>query len=522
MKPENTVLGIELGSTRIKAVLLDERHLPVAQGSYSWENQLVNGVWTYPMADIHNGIRMCYADLKKNIMEKYRMKLTRVGAIGISAMMHGYLPLDEHWKPIAEFRTWRNTVTAQASEQLTDLFRFHIPQRWSIAHFYQAILNREEHLPRLAHLTTLAGYLHHLLTGENCIGIGDASGMFPVDGNVMDYHPTMIRQFDELLLSHGYHQKIKTLLPRILLAGEEAGVLTKEGANFLDPEGDLLSGIPFAPCEGDAGTGIVSTNSVRTGTGSVSAGTSVFAMVVLKRSVSARREIDMVMTPGGLPAAMIHCNNCTSDLNAWVRLFSEILKLFGTETDQTTLYRKLFSKAIEGDFDCGGLLTCNYLSGEHLTDIRNGRPFFIRTPESRFNLANLMRAHLYSALATLKMGLNKLMKEENISIERLCAQGGFFQIPNVGDRFLSAATGIPVTIMETAGEGGAYGMAVLTAFRLWGKKNESLEEYLDRNVFDRIRCTSVLADTEEISGFAKFFERYGNMLPLERLAEKSI
>ena len=512
-----TTLGIELGSTRIKAVLIDENHIPVATGSREWENQLVDGVWTYPMDAIHNGLQACYADLRRDVQAKFGADLTTIGAIGVSAMMHGYLPFDKAGNQLAEFRTWRNTVTGKASEELSSLFHFNIPQRWSIAHLYQTILNGEEHVKDIAYLTTLAGYIHWQLTGEKVMGIGEASGMFPINSGALDYDEAMVQKFNALIASKGYPWTLRDILPKVLAAGENAGTLTYAGAKFLDPSGALQAGAPVAPCEGDAGTGMTATNSVRVRTGNVSAGTSDFAMVVVDHQLGVHREIDMVTTPSGLPVAMVHCNNCTSDINVWVNLFSEFASLIGTDVDKGTLFAKLFQKALEGESDCGGLLSYNYFSGEGVTDFDEGRPVFVRTPNARFTLANFMRTHLLSALSTLKIGLD-ILAEENVQIDKLYGHGGFFKTPEVGQRMLSAAVNAPVSVMETAGEGGPYGMALLAAYMLWRKDGETLEEYLDNRVFSGARSSTLKADSADVAGFSVFLSRYKKALPLERAA----
>ena len=519
---EKTVLGIELGSTRIKAVLIDGDHIPIASGDHEWENRLVDGVWTYSMEDIHTGLRACFADLKRDVREKFGVRLTTVGAIGVSAMMHGYLPFDRDMRQLAEFRTWRNTITGQAAAELTELFGFNIPQRWSIAHLYQAILNGEEHLPRLAHLTTLAGYIHYELTGRHVMGVGEAAGMFPIDSEKCDYDRCMEDKFDELIAQRGFPWKLRDVLPQVLAAGENGGTLTAEGAKFLDPDGDLLPGIPVAPCEGDAGTGMAATNSVRVGTGNVSAGTSDFAMVVVDKPLGVHREIDMVTTPAGAPVAMVHCNNCTSDINAWVNLFGEFSDAAGIKIDRGELFTLLFKKALEGEPDCGGLMSYNYFSGEGVTDLDEGRPLFARTPDARMTLANFMRTHLLSALATLKIGLDILTGEEKVEIKKLYGHGGFFKTPGVGQRMLSAAAGVPVSVMETAGEGGPYGMALLAAFMLRRGKDETLEDYLENRVFSSARSSTLTADKTDIDGFNAFLEKYVSAMPVERLAARLI
>ncbi len=518
MDLKKTALGIELGSTRIKAVLIDENHIPVASGDHEWENRLVNGVWTYSMDAIHRGLRDCYANLKKDVREKFGVELTTVGAIGVSAMMHGYLPFDKDMNQLAEFRTWRNTITGQAAEELTRLFGFNIPQRWSIAHLYQAILNGEEHLPRLAHLTTLAGYIHYELTGRHVMGVGEAAGMFPIDSAKNDYDQRMVDLFDALTEFKGYSWKLRDVLPEVLTAGENAGMLTASGALFLDPTGELVPGIPVAPCEGDAGTGMAATNSVRVGTGNVSAGTSDFAMVVVDKPLGVHREIDMVTTPSGAPVAMVHCNNCTSDINAWVGLFADFAASAGFKMDRGDLFTLLFKKAMEGDPDCGGLLSFNYFSGEGVTDLDEGRPLFVRTPDAKVTLANFMRTHLLSALATLKIGLDILTGEEKVRIDKLYGHGGFFKTPGVGQTMLSAAAGVPVSVMETAGEGGPYGMALLAAYMIWKKPGEALDDYLESRVFASARSTTLMAGKADVDGFNTFLETYKKALPVERLA----
>ncbi len=513
MDLKKTALGIELGSTRIKAVLIDENFLPIASGDYEWENQLVNGVWTYSMDAVHTGLRSCFAALKADVKEKYGLELTELGAIGVSAMMHGYLPFDRDGRQLAEFRTWRNTITGEAAEKLTALFGFNIPQRWSIAHLYQAMLNGEEHVKEIAFLTTLAGYIHWRLTGEKLMGVGEASGMFPIDSAKLDYDEGMVQKFKALT-----GIDLRASLPRVLPAGERAGVLTEEGARFLDPSGTLRPGIPVAPCEGDAGTGMVATDSVRVRTGNVSAGTSDFAMIVTDKPLGVHREIDMVTTPDGLPVAMVHCNNCTSDINAWVGLFAEVCELMGIKADRGELFTKLFRKALEGERDCGGLLSYNYFSGEGVTDLDEGRPVFARTPDARLTLANFMRTHLLSALATLKIGLDILTQTEQVAIDKLYGHGGFFKTQEVGQRMLSAAVGAPVSVMETAGEGGPYGMALLAAYMLWKDEGESLPDYLDRRVFAGAGSTTLMADAAEVAGFDSFLTRYKNALPMEKTA----
>jgi sugar (pentulose or hexulose) kinase len=518
----NTVLGIELGSTRIKAVLLDRDHTPIASGCHEWENRLANGIWTYSMGDIHSGVQACYADLKRDVVSKYGQRPTAFGAIGVSAMMHGYLPFDRDGGLLTEFRTWRNIITVPAAAILTQTFGFNIPHRWSIAHLYQAMLSGEEHVSRLDYLTTLSGYLHWKLTGERVIGIGDASGMFPIDSAAQDYDRRMVSAFDALSAPLGCPWKLRDVLPAVRVAGESAGRLTAQGAAFLDPEGDLRPGVPFAPCEGDAGTGMVATNSVRAGTGNISAGTSDFAMLVTDRTLGVHREIDMVTTPAGLPVAMVHCNNCTSDINAWVGLFEEFAAAAGVPMDSEALFSLLFRKALEGDGDCGGLMSYNYFSGESITGLEDGRPVFARMPNCSFTLANFMRTHLLSALATLKIGLDVLTGVEKVPIEKFYGHGGFFRTPGVGQRLMSAAVSAPVYIMETAGEGGPYGMALLCAYLLWREKDETLEDYLEHKVFAHAATERMMADETDIAGFNTFISRYQKALPVERAAVEAL
>ena len=508
-----TALGIELGSTRIKAVLIDDRHVPIASGDFEWENQLVDGIWTYSMDMVHTGVQTCFANLKADVRARFGEELTTVGAIGVSAMMHGYLPFDKDGKQLAEFRTWRNTITGEAAEKLTALFGFNIPQRWSIAHLYQAILNGEEHVKDIAYLTTLAGYIHWRMTGEKLMGVGEASGMFPIDSAKLDYDEEMLQKFNALT-----GMELRAILPKVLPAGANAGTLTEAGALFLDPTGAFKPGVPVAPCEGDAGTGMAATNSVRVRTGNVSAGTSDFAMIVTEKPLSVHREIDMVTTPDGAPVAMVHCNNCTSDINAWVNLVSEFAGLMGVEVNKGELFTRLFKKALEGEADCGGLLSYNYFSGEGVTDLDEGRPLFARMQNARFTLANFMRTHILSALATLKIGLDILTRTEQVPIDKLYGHGGFFKTPEVGQRMLSAAVGAPVSVMETAGEGGPYGMALLAGYMIWKDEGETLPDYLDNKVFAGARSSTLMADESDVDGFNAFLAAYKKALPVEKAA----
>ncbi len=519
----NTSLGIEFGSTRIKAVLTGADHTPIAQGNHDWENRLENGIWTYSLDDIWDGLKSCYASLKDDVKTQYDITLTTTGSIGISAMMHGYLAFDRNGTLLVPFRTWRNTITGQAAEELTKLFSFAIPQRWSIAHLYQAILNKEDHVKDIDYLATLDAYVHRMLTGEKVIGIGGAAGMFPIDSDALDYDAKMVEAFDAHVASHGFPWKLKDILPKVLVAGENAGSLTSEGALRLDPSGDLRAGIPLCPPEGDAGTGMVATNSVRIRTGNVSAGTSVFAMVVLERALKkVHEEIDMVTTPSGEPVAMVHCNNCTSDLNAWVNLFGEFAEAAGLSLDKNDLYALLYKKALEGDPDCGGLLSYNYFSGEHITGLTEGRPLFVRHPDDPFTLANFMRTHLYTSLGALKTGLDILFKEENVSMDLLLGHGGFFKTKGVGQKIMADATGHPVKVMETAGEGGAWGCALLAAYMIEKEDKESLADYLDKKVFADSAGSIIDPDQKDMAGFDAFMKRYAAGLAVEKAATESI
>lgn len=517
-----TALGIEFGSTRIKAVLIDETHTPIASGSHEWENRLENGIWTYSLTDIWTGLQDSYQNMAADVKNQYGEELTVIGAIGFSAMMHGYMVFDEKGELMVPFRTWRNTITEQAAAELSELFQFNIPQRWSIAHLYQAILNGEEHVERIRFLSTLACYIHWMLTGRKVAGVGEASGLFPVDTDTMEYDREMMAKFNALIEEKHFPWKIRDLLPDILMAGEDAGTLTEEGAKLLDVSGKLRAGISVCPPEGDADTGMVATRSVDKRTGNISAGTSVFGMFVLERGLSKMHpEIDMVLTPSGDPVAMVHCNNCTSDLNGWVGLFHELLDNF-TEVGKDELYSVLFQKALLGDKDCGGLMSCNYFSGEHVTGFEEGRPLFIRRPDSSFNLANFMRTNLYSALATLKIGLDILLKGENVQIDSITGHGGLFKTKDVGQSILAAAVNAPISVMETAGEGGAWGMALLAAYMLYRKDGQSLGEYLNNNVFADMAVETLEPDIADVVGFDAFMEQYKACLRVERTAVNSM
>lgn len=514
-----SALGIELGSTRIKAVLIDLEGNVLATGIYDWENTLINHIWTYGLEEIHGGLRSCYSSLRQAVQEQYGVTLQKVAVIGISAMMHGYMALDEQGKQLAPFQTWRNANTQKAADELTELFDFNIPLRWTAAHLYQRILDREEHVDKIDYVTTLAGYIHYKLTGQRVLGIGDASGMFPIDSDARDYNQCMVEQFDRLLAPFGYRWKVRDIFPKVLRAGEAAGILTEQGAALLDETGNLHAGIPLCPPEGDAGTGMVATNAVMPGTGNVSAGTSTFAMIVLQKNLlQLYREIDMVTTPDGFPCAMAHANNGTSDLNAWVKLFGEFASLIGKEMDMGVLYQKLYENSLKGDLDCGGLMSYGYYSGENITMLNEGRLAFLRTPNSNFNLANFMRAHLFASLGAVKMGMDILTEKERVRVERLVGHGGFFKTPGVGQRYLSAVIDAPVTVMDTAMEGGAWGIALLAAYRIDKKANETLPQYLEQRIFQKISGQTVRATSEEVDGMKVFMERYRKGLVIEKQA----
>lgn len=514
-----TSLGIELGSTRIKAVLINRQFETIASGSYEWENQLVDGYWTYNLTDITKGLQEAYRELSQEVEQQYGVKLTRIGSIGFSAMMHGYMAFDSTGELLVPFRTWRNSTTGEAARQLTAVFQFNIPERWSIAHLYQAILNGEQHVPRIDYITTLAGYIHWLLTGAKALGIGDASGMFPIDETTQDYNKKMVQQFEELVAEKGYPWKLRHILPKVYPAGVEAGSLSLEGARILDPSGNLEAGIPLCPPEGDAGTGMVATNSVKKRTGNISVGTSVFAMIVLEKELTAvYPEIDMVTTPDGSPVGMVHANNCSSEINAWLGLFQEFYTAMGQKADKNQLYSVLFNQALAADPDGGGLLSYGYFSGENITGMEKGRPLFVRSPESRFNLANFMRIHLFSAFAALKLGMDILTKREHVAIDSILAHGGLFKTPVVGQRIVAAALNVPVSVMDTAGEGGAWGMAILASYMTNKDTQEPLDRFLAEQVFKNAQGQEIKPDLSDVTGFDVFMERYSKGLPIEQAA----
>ena len=503
----NTYLGIELGSTRIKAVAVNESFRPVSSGDYTWASRYENGVWTYSLEEVWTGLRAALSAVENR---------AEVAAAGVSAMMHGYLAFDRDWNLLVPFRTWQNTITGPAAAELTALFSFNVPQRWSVAHLYQAVLNGEEHVSRIAHITTLAGYVHYMLTGVNAVGIGEASGMFPIDSQALDYDRAMVEKFDALAAERNLPWRLEELLPRVLTAGQEAGRLTPAGAGLL--EGLLPAGIPFAPPEGDAGTGMTATNAVAPRTGNVSAGTSIFSMVVLEKPLKrVYEEIDLVTTPAGAPVAMVHCNNCTNDTNAWVGVLGEAARLFGANPSAGELYQKLYEKSLEGAPDCGGVLVCNYLAGEGVTHLDAGRPLVVRRPDSAFNLANFFRAQLYATMATLKIGMD-ILAEEGVAIDSLTGHGGLFKTPGVGQRYMAAACNAPVTCMDTAGEGGPYGMALLAAYLLRREEGERLEDFLSNRVFAGVSGSTAAPDGAEAAAFGEYIQRYKALLQVERAA----
>lgn len=505
------VLGIELGSTRIKAVSINRQHEVVSSGDYTWKSNFENGIWTYPLEQVWVGLKTALRGIAHP---------DQLVAAGVSAMMHGYLAFDRDWNLLVPFRTWQNTITGPAAAELTEQFSFNIPQRWSIAHLYQAILNEEEHVPQIAHITTLAGYVHYMLTGVNAVGVGEASGIFPIDSSTLDYDANMVAKFDSLIESRNLPWKLRDVLPAVLPAGEKAGALTEQGASLLDHL--LPVGLPFAPPEGDAGTGMTATNAVAPRTGNVSAGTSIFSMVVLERPLSeVHEEIDIVTTPTGKSVAMVHCNNCTNDMNAWANVLKETAQLFGCTPDTNELYTKLYEKSLEGAPDCGGVMVCNYLSGEGVTHLDEGRPMVIRRPDSQFTLSNFLRSQLYSTMATLKIGMD-ILAQEGVAIDSLTGHGGLFKTKGVGQRYMAAACNAPVTCMETAGEGGPYGMALLAAYMCQKAEDERLEDYLNARVFRNVSAETVAPEEDEVNGFNAYIRQYQALLDVERAAVQKI
>jgi len=519
MSNEKLTMGIEFGSTRIKAVLIGTEFTPIASGSHEWENRLVNGYWTYDLDEVWSGLQHAYKELAADYKEKQGVELTKIDSIGFSGMMHGYLAFDSSNELLVPFRTWRNTTTEEASKELSDLFSFNIPQRWSIAHLYQALLNKEEHVTKIDFVTTLAGYVHWKLTNKKVLGVGEASGMFPIDYGSTDYNQSMIDLFEAKKESYNVPWKLRNIFPTVLTAGEEAGVLSEEGAKLIDPSGLLEAGSVLAPPEGDAGTGMVATNSVAERTGNVSAGTSVFSMIVLEENLkNYYPEIDMVTTPTGKPTAMVHCNNFTTDINAWAKLFGELIEALGLEVPTDKLFTTLFEKALEADDDGGRLMSFNYYSGEPITGLEEGRPLFLQMPDSKLSLPNFMRTQIYSALATLKLGMDILVKKENVSVEQLLGHGGFFRTEIVGQQLMADALTIPVAVMESAGEGGPWGMALLASYLINKKENQTLESFLARDVFSKQEANVIEPTEKGIASFSQFIEKYVQLLDVEKAA----
>lgn len=516
-------LGIEFGSTRIKAVLIDESGQVLGTGIHDWENSLIDGIWTYSLEQIFNGLSSCYADLKSNIKREFGAVIRQIKYMGISAMMHGYMAFDSDMRLLSPFQTWRNSNTEQAAKELSGAFKFNIPLRWTIAHLYQRILDKEEHVKTLNFVTTLSSYIHYMLTGQKNIGIGDASGIFPIDSVTKDYDAKMLQIFEEKISKYKFPWEIKDILPKVMVAGGNAGVLTKSGAMLLDKEGDLKEGSILCPPEGDAGTGMVATDSIAASIGNMSAGTSMFAMLVLEKPLQKYyEEIDVVATPSGTPAAMAHANNGTGDLNAWVGLFREFSKLIGINISDEELFEKLYINSLTGAADCGNLMAFGYLSGEGITNLKEGRPLFVRSPKSEFNLANFMRTHLYSSLTAVKVGLDILTDKENVKIKRMTGHGGFFKTKGVGQRYLSAAINAPVTVLDTAGEGGAWGIALLSLYTKYANKYKALDEFLDKRIFNNMTGSEVMAERQEVEGFKIFAKRYLEALDIEQVSVEKI
>ncbi|MCR5045913.1 MAG: ATPase [Treponema sp.] len=520
---DSSCIGIEFGSTRIKAVLIDGNFNPAAQGAFDWENSLVDGVWTYSLDLVAKGLQTAFADLKADVKKKYGLELKKAKALGISAMMHGYLAFDKDDNLLVPFRTWRNTITGEASEKLTDLFNFPIPERWSVSHLYQAILKNEPHVPQIASINTLAGYVHFKLTGQKVLGIGDASGMFPIDSSIKNYDKKMLAAFDNLVADKKFPWTLESILPRVEVAGKAAGTLTSEGAKFLDPTGTFEAGCLLAPPEGDAGTGMTATNSVTARTGNVSAGTSVFAMVVLEKPLKAayKNQIDIVQTPDGSAAAMVHANNCTGEYDKWIKVFSSAAKALGADFSKGQLYDTLLGLALEGDKDCGGLIPYNYISGESITGFASGRPLFVRTQNANFTLENFMRAQLFTALGALRAGMDILFEQEKVALDSLTGHGGFFKTAGVGGKIMAAAMHTAVSSMKTAGEGGPWGMAVLAAFAS-ENKGMTLSDYLNKLVFASAEVSKTEPDPSDVKGFNDFFANYKKALPIEKAAVENI
>ena len=508
-------LGIEFGSTRIKAVLINDNYEIIASGSFVWENQLVNGVWTYELELAKQGLQKCYQELKRDYQNKYKEKLTHIDCIGVSGMMHGYLVFDKDGNQLAEFRTWRNTITEQASKILSKEFDFHIPQRWTVAHIYQAFLNKEKEVKNIAFATTLAGYFHYLLTGEKVVGIGEASGMFPIDSKTHQFDEKMLQKFDEIIKNDADWQLID-IFPKVLIAGEKAGKLTKNGSLLLDPSGDLEEGVIFCPPEGDMGTGMVCTNSVLPGTGNSSIGTSSNITLITDRNIGNYPEIDVITTPTGINAALVHVNNGTSEINAWEKLFKEVVNTFNPSINDGDVFNLMFNASLKGRNDSKGILPVDYFSGEPVTGVNEGKLLLIREPDADMNLANFMRSHIYSLLATIRLGVDILREKESVTISKIVGHGGFFKTPVVGQTMLSAALNVPVSTLESAGEGGPYGEALLASYLVEKENNEALEDYLNNKVFAKQKSIEIIAEKEDVEGFNRFLVQYKKAIQIEK------
>lgn len=523
IKDGKAVIGIEFGSTRIKAVLIGEDHAPLASGVHDWQNTLLDGVWTYSLDEVKEGLRDCFAGLMADTEKKYGVKLTSAAGMGISAMMHGYLVFSSEGRQLVPFRTWRNTMTAEAAERLTEAFDFNIPQRWSAAHLYQAILSGEPHVGKIAFMTTLAGYVHWLLTGRKVIGTGDASGIFPIDPVTHSYDREMLRRFGQMTSGSQFTKQLADILPEIIPSGECAGTLTEEGAKLLDPTGTFTAGVPLCPPEGDAQTGMAATNSITPRTGNVSAGTSIFSMIVLEKPLKAvHREIDIVTTPDGDPVAMVHCNSCTTDLDSWFSMFGALLEKLGAGMPKGQLYDTLYALAAEGDADCGGITAYNYYAGEPVTGIQNGVPMIVRRPDSPFTPQNLLRSFVCSCVASLKTGMDILTRQEHVSIERICAHGGLFKTPVPSQQILAAALGADVTLNSAAGEGGAWGIALLAAYMARRSEGETLAEYLGERVFAGMKGSTVSPSESDTAGMESYMKDYTSRLAAERALNDNI
>ncbi len=519
MGVKNKTLGIELGSSRIKAVLIDDKGSVIASGAHDWENSLIDGYWTYSLEKVWQGIQDAFAKVSNDYKDKTGETLTTVDAMGVSAMMHGYLPFDKNGEQLAAFRTWRNTNTVKAAEVLTEELQFNIPERWSIAHLYQCVIENDTHTKEIDYLTTLSGYVHWQLTGEKVLGIGDASGMFPIDSTTKDFDATLIAKSNNLLKVNGFTQDIIAIFPKVLVAGEKAGVLTEKGAKLLDPTGVFQAGIQMCPPEGDAGTGMVATNSVAQRTGNVSAGTSIFAMIVLEKALKKlHREIDMVTTPCASPVAMVHCNTCTSELDAWLKMFYEITSLTNASITKGQLYDIFYQEALKGESDCDGVISYNYFAGEPITKVEKGVPLLLRRSDSKMSFANFARSQIYGTMATLKIGMDILFNEESVSLDTLLGHGGLFKTPEVGQKIMADALNIPIAVMSTAGEGGPWGIAVLASFMLNKDTNETLQSYLTSKIFAGSEGSTIHPNNDDVKGFERYIENYKKGIAVESIA----